>query len=769
MRYLAVLALTAAAAFAQTPTITNVVNSAAPGAGNAGRLCPGLLALVNGTNLGTSTSIVVTVTINGAAKKAAVLTANNTQLKIEIPVDAPLGAGTITAGTSAPFNINLFQFAPQLLPAQGGVILAFHQDQTQVTQSSPALAGEQINFPMTGLGLTAPVVPTGTPANGNESYTQPMAVTVGGTPGKVNFAGVQGGQIGQYYVGVTLPSSGVPSGTPNIIITVGAGTGAATASNQLPINFQALPSLISVNNYSGIVPGLPNYGIAPGSIFLVFGNNLANSNTGFLPPPLKSTVNGVTVNVVVNGTTVNPFIYYVTSGQLALVLPGNTPTGDGQISVVNNGTTIGPAPIHVVAAAPGVLTYNGLGTGMADMFDANFKYISFTNSVQPGEYVNLFGSGIGASPDSDQNVISPQTNLLGKITAAVDVGGQPAQITYIGRSAYPGLDQIQFIVPTGVTPGCYVGMVVRMGNITSNFTTMPVTAGGSGRTCAEPTAGITAANWQAISNKASFNIGIIDLAKETDTNSNPPGGGSPVTTFTDIADVNFLGVPTAPFMAADLGNPSLGSCHVYTWSGEDHGPMGKVDSLNFSGLNAGPAVNVSGPNGKTTLNSQGGEYGAQVGGLTDEGKNLPIFIPSSGGTFNLDNGSGGPDVKAFTASMTVGALPVWNNLGAISNFNRLNPPTITWTGGNSSYFAVIVGSSGTFGPLGQVGASFACAVPSTSGQFVLPSDAALSLPAGSGQLGVEFHVYPGPLNAPGVDLGFYQFEAKQYSYPVTFQ
>lgn len=34
------------------------------------------------------------------------------------------------------------------------------------------------------------------------------------------------------------------------------------------------------NNYSFLIPGDPNYGIARGSIFVMYGQNLANTSTG---------------------------------------------------------------------------------------------------------------------------------------------------------------------------------------------------------------------------------------------------------------------------------------------------------------------------------------------------------------------------------------------------------------------------------------------------------------------------------------------------------
>lgn len=62
-----------------------------------------------------------------------------------------------------------------------------------------------------------------------------------------------------------------------------------------------------LNNSSGTPPGLPNYGIAPSSIFIVTGGDLAGPGVPVLQssaaPGLPLTLNGASITVVVNGVT----------------------------------------------------------------------------------------------------------------------------------------------------------------------------------------------------------------------------------------------------------------------------------------------------------------------------------------------------------------------------------------------------------------------------------------------------------------------------------
>jgi hypothetical protein len=75
------------------------------------------------------------------------------------------------------------------------------------------------------------------------------------------------------------------------------------------------------NNYSGTKTGLPNYGISPGSLFVIVGSNLATTSNTSEVFPLTTNLNGTSVSVTVNGTTTQPYLYYVLPAQIAAVLP----------------------------------------------------------------------------------------------------------------------------------------------------------------------------------------------------------------------------------------------------------------------------------------------------------------------------------------------------------------------------------------------------------------------------------------------------------------
>src|SRR5262245_59550292 len=108
-------AIPASRLYGQTPTITAVVDPATYSTSNP-RLVPGSLATIIGNNFGTSKSIAVTFGGKQAFIPAS-LPVLNTQINVQIPVDAPLGATTVVVGTSAPFNVTLRQYAPSVFTA----------------------------------------------------------------------------------------------------------------------------------------------------------------------------------------------------------------------------------------------------------------------------------------------------------------------------------------------------------------------------------------------------------------------------------------------------------------------------------------------------------------------------------------------------------------------------------------------------------------------------------------------------------------------------
>jgi hypothetical protein len=140
------------------------------------------------------------------------------------------------------------------------------------------------------------------------------------------------------------------------------------------------------------------------------------------------------------------------------------------------------------------------------------------------------------------------------------------------------------------------------------------------------------------------------------------------------------------------------------------------------------------------------------------------FIPDTGGSFTFNNGTGGPDVGAFSTTQLNMTSPLtWSNMGSISTVTRANGVTVNWTGGDPSTYVSITGTS--FGSIGGsdinlVVGDFTCQAPVAPGTFTVPAPVLLSLPpsftvdgVSVSNLSVSNVTGPVTFSAPGLDVG----------------
>lgn len=471
-----------------------------------------------------------------------------------------------------------------------------------------------------------------------------------------------------------------------------------------------------VNHFSYALPGMPNGGIAQGSIFDIYGTNIGPGTlaqaAGF---PLPTQLGGTSVQVTVGGTTVDAFLFFVSSGQIAGLLPSRTPAGTGTLTVTVNGTRSAAAPITVVTRSIGILSLaqNGQGPAVMQVANAAGQVLlnSVTNSAQGGQVGVFYGTGLGAVP-FDESRGAPVLNLDPPLEAFVD--GRPAKILFQGRvPGLAGLDQFNVEIPAGVT-GCYATIWFQSGTILSNLTTISVSPGPA---CPDPlpaTVGGGSGTLKAagvVLVRTQQKIGTLDYTGDvasaafsvTDLSKVPPSTPSPLTV--------------------------IGGCIV--------GPL--VNSSGGSGADAvsyydaGPVMTVTGPNGVKQLAKFPTGYSAQLGATALPGQ-VPVPSPPyfSPGLYKVDNGTGSSDVPAFSAQIT---LPdpgfAWSNADASTAVTRSAGADITWTGGDQTGFVDIAGTSLLARSATQpvsAGGYFSCRVAANARQFRIPAQVLLFLP-----------------------------------------
>jgi uncharacterized protein (TIGR03437 family) len=719
------------------PTITSVTNES-----GETFLCPGGVAFVRGTGLGASTSIAVAV----GGKQAYVMNALSSSLQVELPVDAPQGATTIKAGTSAPFNITLGQYCPGL-PSNNvnGVayVTALHDSSgLPVTASFPAIPGELVDLLATGLGPTTPPYATGTtPPDASANTNATPSVSIGGQAGKVVNSFLTSINPGFYFVVVRTPAT-IASGNQNVTVTIG---GLTSNPAVLPLTNGGAVSSVG-NTASYIDPSLPNGAIAQGAIAVAKGKNLGPGSMLVDKTPFQNTsLGGTSVAITVGGTTVAGLMYYTSFNQIGFLVPSNTPAGAGTITVTYSGQPGAPAPIVITPSNVGIFTVTSDGQGAGIVTYPDYSLVSATKAANcggvyttcgaanPGDVLTIWATGLGPVNGSDSAGVGLGANMS-NLPLTIFLGSVQVQASYQGRSGCCiGEDQIQFAVPANAPLGCAVPLAVQIGNMISNSVVLAVAAAGS-RTCTPSDPALSSTLVAPLSTGSGpFSYADIDLKRQ--------GQGPGAVDKVDGEFVRFT-VPAAvqPFIMSYIDSPAPGSCQIYNNpNGQSAPPIVPV-----AGLDVGPQITIQGPNGTKNVAGSGGTYKATV---SANGSYL------AAGNYTI-SAPGGADVPKFSSQLTIPTMPTMTsptaNAAAPAVVTRSSGLTVTWTGGQANEIIQLEGFNATDDTY-NTGADFLCSVPATAGTFTIPSSVLIAVPAGN-LGGLIFRSMLAPVNLEGTGL-----------------
>jgi len=511
-----------------------------------------------------------------------------------------------------------------------------------------------------------------------------------------------------------------------------------TAALGLAQEPQLIRGLSAMNAASYVPAGLPHAGVAPGSRVVLLGRDF-----GFAEPLQQETADsltlgGVSARVTAGGSTVEAYVMYVSANRVEMLLPRDTATGTATMTVVVNGKELS-APVNVVPRAPGIRTNGAMGVGSAVAFNASTQPITASNPAAAGELARLVTTGIGS-----EDALS-STEIL--------VAGTPVPAAGITRRSN-GYDEIDFEVPAGAN-GCAVPVAIRIGAVLSNFATLPV--GASGTPCVDPSqaAGV---DYDRLSREGgrigSISVRRSELSAMGFKMQSDAGGAS----FTSFTAGSFGDSSGSPFSI------TVGACTLIRTIEQDLG------NYNLVGLDAGPELSVNGPQGarkmeRVATGSYAGRFGEKM--LID----IP-GIPSLPGGLFLDPGdytiagTGGADVGAFSAVLSVGRMLTWTNAETLGSacgeqrcVNRAQDLPITWTPGENNRMVTVMGMS-VAAQRPAVAAMFYCTERADKGTLTVPAAILSALPAspsGDAESAITFTVTPiaAPVTftASGLDLG----------------
>lgn len=495
MRRLVAFFVLAVSVCAQTPAVSRVLNAA----DFSQRLCPGMTATIYGTNFGAG-GIGSKVTVTVGNRPARVVSVTQSQLTVELPDEAVIGASPLTVTVdgvaSAPSSIELAAFAPAFLSADGsgtGAGLFTTSGGAALGGTALARSGDTLTGYAVGLGPTNP----GPPTTGNPT-TSAVTMTIGGIPAPVVFAGSMPGLPGIYQVNFKIPA-GAQGNAPAVLSVSGQSSG-----NLVTVALFGISSVVSNGSFGSAGTA------APGSIVSVFANGLGsiNQSTGFPATDFQG------VSVRFNGTPAPLFHAVGAASQIDALVPFEL--NDSGTVTVQITTPSGVSPNYTLNMAPAVpaiyfladpstkgrfnviaqfnnTAWLAMPASMATALKIPGSCTAFRRNPillcgQPamaGDYLVLYTTGLGkATPGGDPNGTPLKTgeippadgSVLYKTVEAptVMVGGVPAVVVFSGISpGFPGLYQINFQVPAGVT-GDDVSLVVTISGSPSDRRTLSI-------------------------------------------------------------------------------------------------------------------------------------------------------------------------------------------------------------------------------------------------------------------------------------------------------
>jgi uncharacterized protein (TIGR03437 family) len=226
----------------------------------------------------------------------------------------------------------------------------------------------------------------------------------------------------------------------------------------------AAPSLEAQSSQSTLAPSystasianaatnLPS-GFAPNTIISIYGSNLAYASggvaahSGYLP----TSFGGVTVFV----GSFPAYLFYVSPGQINVLIPYNLSPGPTSITVLRDGAVGPTVPITLTAAAPGIFQ-TGPATILAT--HSNGDLIRSASPAVAGEVIVVYAVGLGkTNPDQSDGAIPSRPAVLANFAnLAVLLNGSalgPSNIQYAGITpGCAGLYQVNVLLPNPLPP-----------------------------------------------------------------------------------------------------------------------------------------------------------------------------------------------------------------------------------------------------------------------------------------------------------------------------
>jgi uncharacterized protein (TIGR03437 family) len=234
-----------------------------------------------------------------------------------------------------------------------------------------------------------------------------------------------------------------------------------TDGKDIGCDFDALNAAINGPSAPGAVTSasaasFANTALAPESIAVLFGSNLAFNILSAPGYPLPDNLGGTTVKVRDRLGNERPSpLFYVSPAQVNYLIPRDTVPGPATVTVTSGNTVVGLGSMQIAPVGPGIFTADASGRGLP---------AALVLRARPGEApqyepVVIFDAAqnkfvaapIDLGPSTDQVFLvlfATGVRFRSSLTAVSGtIGNVSAQVFYAGlQPEFPGVDQVNLLV-----------------------------------------------------------------------------------------------------------------------------------------------------------------------------------------------------------------------------------------------------------------------------------------------------------------------------------
>lgn len=302
----------------------------------------------------------------------------------------------------------------------------------------------------------------------------------GGTV-QIDFINGFGPSSGDVYNLMSAPGGVSVSGANYTTTGVASGFNYTTATNNGEFNLMAsnsgtattsapppppAPTLTTLNAASNVAV------LAPGILASTYGTGLATGSPVTTPVPWPITVGGTAVTIVdESGTSTPAPILYASSTEVNFQIPDTVLLGPATITVTAGDGTMSSQQVNLVPVAPGLFAVNssGLSASFADCVAADGTQTTILTSQAVNGALVAVPLNLNMCQQTILELWTTGLDAADATTVQATIGGQDATVLYAGpQNYYPGVDQVNIVIPQSLAGAGNVPVVVTAGGVTSN-------------------------------------------------------------------------------------------------------------------------------------------------------------------------------------------------------------------------------------------------------------------------------------------------------------